>query len=96
MRNVLKVLWIMVYPFDRAWNPWRKPYFSVLKDYHQILNSTIETKKREYLESISVTEREKKKDLLSLLIAANAEEDGKDQLTPKELRVRPPSPLLAC
>ena len=83
MRQILKPIWFLLNRFDRAWNPLRKTNFVILDDYHRILKSTIEKKKNEY----SLEELSARKDLISLLIAANAEEQEADRLTEKEIIV---------
>lgn len=58
-----------------------------MDEYESILNATIANKKQELNDNKGKLS-DTKKDLLSLLIAANAEEESDTQLTLEELRVR--------
>ena len=87
MEGIFKVLWLLFHQFDRVWNPFRKEYYAVLEEYEAILNATIDKRRQELELSKESLESTKKKDLLSLLIAANAEEESKNQLTMQEIRV---------
>lgn len=83
VREMLKPVWLLLVHIDREWNPLRKSDFEKLKEYHQIVRNTLNDKKKQFTDE----ELSTRKDLISLLLAANAEE-GDGKLSEKELIVR--------
>ena len=63
-----------------------KRILQLLDEYESMLNASIANKKQELEKDGEKFNDTKKKYLLSLLIAANAEEESKTQLTLEELR----------